>query len=232
MIRRRGLSGLGAVALVLAVVPGLVACQAPAQAETAVTVPPARVTASEQGTSKVALLAGGCYWGMEAVFSHIKGVHSVVSGFEGGSKANAHYERVSDGDTGHAESVRITYDPRVIRYDQLLQVFFSVASDPTQLNRQGPDTGTQYRNAIVPLSPEQARVAKAYLEQLRAANPWRRPIVTVLEPDRGFFPAEDYHQDFALKNPDHPYIRYWDVPKVAALQRAFPALWKPVFTAN
>ncbi|WP_408589187.1 peptide-methionine (S)-S-oxide reductase MsrA [Novosphingobium sp.] len=220
------------MALSAAVLPGLAACQAPARAETVTSVAPAASVAKEARAPQVAVLAGGCFWGMEAVFSHIKGVRSVVSGFAGGSKATAHYERVSDGDTGHAESVRITYDPQVIRYDQLLQVFFSVASDPTQLNRQGPDSGTQYRNAIVPLNGEQARVARAYLDQLKAANPWKRPIVTAIEPDRDFFPAEDYHQDFALKNPDHPYIRYWDVPKVAAVKRTFPGLWKPTFTAN
>jgi peptide-methionine (S)-S-oxide reductase len=167
---------------------------------------------------------------MEAVFSHVKGVSSVVSGFEGGKQADAHYEIVSTGTTGHAESVRITYDPAVVRYDQLLQVFFSVASDPTQLNRQYPDSGTQYRNAIVPQNPEQARVTTAYLAQLKKAGLWKRPIVTAIEPNRGFFAAEDYHQDFALKNPDHGYIRMWDAPKVAALKRVFPGLWKPDFT--
>ncbi len=201
-----------------------------AKAESGVTAPPAAVQAKEAKGLKTAVLAGGCFWGMEAVFSHVKGVTSVVSGFEGGSRADAHYETVSTGTTGHAEAVRITYDPAMVRYDQLLQVFFSVASDPTELNRQGPDTGTQYRNAIVPQSPEQARVTNAYLAQLRKAGLWKRPIVTAVEPDRGFFAAEGYHQDFALKNPDHPYIRYWDVPKVAALKRAFPGLFKPDFT--
>lgn len=193
-------------------------------------VPPAAVQAHEKPGLKTALFAGGCFWGMEAVFSHVQGVTSVVSGYEGGAKVDARYDRVSQGDTGHAESVRITYDPATIRYDQLLQVFFGVASDPTQLNRQGPDTGTQYRNAIIPLSAEQRRVTAGYLAQLKVLNLWQRPIVTAVEPDRGFMPAEEYHQDFALKNPDHGYIRRWDMPKVAALQRLFPQIWKATFT--
>ena len=206
------------------------ACLQPAQAEALVSAPAAAVPAKEGKGLKTAVFAGGCYWGMEAVFSHVKGVSSVVSGFEGGKRGDARYETVSTGTTGHAEAVRITYDPAVVRYDQLLQVFFGVASDPTELNRQGPDTGTQYRNAIVPQSPEQARVAGEYLAQLRKLNLWKRPIVTAIEPDRGFFAAEAYHQDFMLKNPDHAYIRYWDVPKVAALKRVFPGLWKADFT--
>jgi peptide-methionine (S)-S-oxide reductase len=195
-----------------------------------VSAPEAAIKANEAKGLKTAVFAGGCFWGMEAVFSHVKGVSSVVSGFEGGKRADAHYETVSAGTTGHAEAVRITYDPAVVRYDQLLQVFFSVASDPTQLNRQYPDTGTQYRNAIVPQSTEQARVTTGYLAQLRKLNLWKRPIVTAVEANRGFFAAEDYHQDFALKNPDHGYIRMWDAPKVAGLKRVFPGLWKPDFT--
>lgn len=223
MIRAR--IALAALAALLAT-----ACLQPAQAEAVVSAPEAVVKAKEAKGLKTAVFAGGCFWGMEAVFSHVKGVSSVVSGFEGGKRADAHYETVSAGTTGHAESVRITYDPAVVRYDQLLQVFFSVASDPTQLNRQYPDTGTQYRNAIVPQSPEQTRVTAGYLAQLKALNLWKRPIVTAVEPNRGFFAAEDYHQDFALKNPDHGYIRMWDAPKVSALKRVFPGLWKPDFT--
>jgi peptide-methionine (S)-S-oxide reductase len=206
------------------------ACLQPAQAEAVVAAPEAVLKAREAQGLRTAVFAGGCFWGMEAVFSHMKGVTSVVSGYAGGSRADARYDTVSMGTTGHAEAVRITYDPAVVRYDQLLQVFFGVASDPTELNRQGPDVGAQYRNALVPQSPEQAKVVAAYLAQLRAAKLWKRPIVTAVEPDRGFFAAEDYHQDFALKNPDHAYIRYWDVPKVAAFKRAFPGFWKPAFT--
>jgi peptide-methionine (S)-S-oxide reductase len=206
------------------------ACLQPAQAESGVSAPASAVQAKEAKGLKTAVFAGGCFWGMEAVFSHIKGVGSVVSGYEGGKRSDAHYEIVSTGTTGHAEAVRITYDPAVVRYDQLLQVFFSVASDPTQLNQQYPDTGTQYRNAIVPQNPEQVRVATAYLAQLKKTGLWKRPIVTAIEANRGFFAAEDYHQDFALKNPDHGYIRRWDAPKVSALKRTFPELWKPDFT--
>jgi len=205
-------------------------CLQPAQAEAVVSAPEATIKANETKGLKTAVFAGGCFWGLEAVFSHVQGVSSVVSGFEGGKRADARYETVSSGTTGHAEAVRITYDPAVVRYDQLLQVFFGVASDPTQLNRQYPDNGTQYRNAIVPQSAEQTRVTTGYLAQLKKLNLWKQPIVTAVEPNRGFFAAEDYHQDFALKNPDHGYIRRWDAPKVAALKRVFPGLWKPDFT--
>lgn len=215
-----------AAALVLA------ACQQTAQAEAVVATPAAAVPANEAPGLKTAVFAGGCFWGMEAVFSHVKGVTSVVSGYAGGTRAEAKYDRVSRGGTGHAEAVRITYDPAKIRYDELLRILFGVAMDPTQLNRQGPDTGTQYRNAIVPQSREQARVTAGYLAQLRVLNPWKRPIVTAVEPDRGFFPAEADHQDFARVNPDHPYIRRWDVPKIRALKATFPQYWKPIFTRN
>lgn len=206
------------------------ACQLPAFAESAIRTPAAAVEARETPGLKTAIFAGGCYWGVEAVFSHVKGVTSAVSGFEGGSAETAQYERVSEGDTGHAESVRVTYDPAVVRYDQLLQVYFGVIADPTELNYQGPDHGTQYRSALVPLSREQRRVAAGYLAQLRVLNLWQRPIVTRIEPYRGFYPAARYHQDFMLNNPDHPYILMWDKPKVAALHRLFPALWKSGFT--
>ncbi|MFM5932237.1 MAG: peptide-methionine (S)-S-oxide reductase MsrA [Novosphingobium sp.] len=197
-----------------------------------VNAPVAARKSAEAAGLKVAVFSGGCFWGNEAVFSHMKGVTSVVSGYQGGTKATASYDRISSGTTGHAESVRVTYDPAQVRYDQLLQVFFSVIADPTQLNRQGPDTGTQYRSALVPQSEEQRAVAAAYLAQMKASGVWKAPIVTRIEPNKGFFPAETYHQDFALKNPQHPYITYWDVPKVAALKRLFPALYKPSFTTG
>ena len=202
----------------------------PALAEGAVSTPAAVIQASEAPGLKTAVFAGGCFWGVEAVFSHIKGVTSAVSGFDGGDGATAHYERVSDGDTGHAEAVRVTYDPKVVRYDELLRVFFAVVTNPTELNRQGPDSGTQYRNALFPQSPEQNRVAAAYLAQLKVLNPWHRPIVTRIESGRPFYAAEGYHQDFAARNPDHPYIVHWDLPKVAALKRMFPQVWKADFT--
>jgi peptide-methionine (S)-S-oxide reductase len=200
--------------------------------EDAVRAPAAVRQANEAPGLKTAIFAGGCFWGVEAVFSHLQGVTSAVSGYHGGRSADGTYEAVSGGNTGHAEAVRVTYDPAKIRYDQLLRVFFSVVTDPTQLNRQGPDTGTQYRNALVPTSPEQRLVAMAYLAQLRETGLWKRPIVTRVEPLRRFVPAEGYHQDFMLKNPRHPYITRWDAPKVEALRRVYPALWKPGFTAN
>lgn len=215
----------------------LAACQQPAGAapgnagtESARLAPAATVRAAEPPKLQTALFSGGCYWGIEAVFSHVRGVTSAVSGFQGGSRGTARYDIVSRGDTGHAESVRVTYDPRVVRYDQLLQVFFSVGADPTLLNRQGPDTGTQYRSSLVPLNPEQDKVARAYLAGLSASRLWRGPIVTRIEPYKGFYPAAADHQDFAANNPDHGYIRYWDAPKVAALKRLFPDLYKPAFT--
>ena len=211
----------------------LAACQQPAGAapsETAIRAPVATLAAQEAPGRQTALFSGGCYWGIEAVFSHLRGVTSAVSGFQGGTRATARYDLISRGTTGHAETVRVTYDPRVIRYDQLLQVFFSVVAESTKNNRQGPDTGTQYRSALVPLTPEQDKVARAYLAQMSAARVWRGAIVTRIEPNRGFFPAAADHQDFAANNPDHPYIRYWDVPKIAALQRLFPDLYRRGFT--
>lgn len=172
----------------------------------------------------VAVLAGGCFWGMEAVFSHVKGVQSVVSGYAGGSAADANYDRVSSESTRHAEAVRVTYDPRQVSYATLLRVYFSVAHDPTQVNRQGPDTGSSYRSAIFPQDAEQSRVAQAYIAQLNAAKSWGKPLATRVESGR-FFPAESYHQNFAVRNPNHGYIRMWDAPKVVALQKTFPALW-------
>jgi len=208
------------------------ACQQPAAAETAVLAPAAAREAKEPARLQTAIFSGGCFWGVEGVFSHVIGVTSAVSGYQGGARNTAQYERVSEGDTGHAESVRVTYDPARIRYDQLLRIFFSVVTDPTELNRQGPDVGTQYRNALVPLSEEQRAVATAYLAQLRSSGLWHAPIVTRIEPNRGFYPAETYHQDFMQANPDHPYIQRWDAPKVAALRRLFPQQYKRAFTSG
>jgi peptide-methionine (S)-S-oxide reductase len=178
-------------------------------------------------TSEVAVIAGGCFWGVQGVFQHVAGVTNAVSGYAGGDKSTAHYEMTSEGNTGHAESVQITYDPRKITYGRILQIYFSVAHDPTELNRQGPDTGTQYRSAIFPVNEEQARVAKAYIAQLDAAHAYPAPVVTTIEPGKPFYRAEDYHQDFLAKNPGYPYIVYNDLPKVANLKRLFPALYKP-----
>ena len=208
------------------------ACQQPASAESVVLAPSAARQSAEARGLKTAVFAGGCFWGVEGVFSHVQGVTSAVSGYHGGTRSNASYDTVSGGNTGHAEAVRVTYDPAVVRYDQLLRIFFSVVTDPTQLNRQGPDSGTQYRSALVPMSEEQRLAASAYLAQLRAASLWRAPIVTRIEANRGFFAAETYHQDFMAKNPDHGYIRAWDAPKVAALRRMFPGFYRAAFRAG
>ncbi len=207
------------------------ACQLPATAtENPVNAPAATRPAAEPPGLKYAIFAGGCFWGIEGIFSHVAGVTSAVSGYHGGSAGDASYDKVSDGNTGHAEAVRVTYDPRKIRYDQLLRVFFSVGADPTQRNRQGPDVGTQYRSALVPLSEEQRLVASAYLAQLRTSGLWREPIATRIERYQRFYPAEEHHQDFMKNNPANRYILRWDAPKVEALRQFFPALYKRDFT--
>lgn len=206
------------------------ACQTPANAaESVVAAPAAKRVAHEGPGLKTAIFSGGCFWGVEAVFSHVRGVHSAISGYDGGNARNPSYEQVSTGTTGYRESVKVTYDPKVVRYDQLLQVFFSVIADPTLRNRQGPDEGTQYNAALVPLSKEQHDVAAAYLAQMKASGKWKSPIVTGIAPAKPFYPAEAYHQDFAEKNPGHPYIRYWDLPKVEALKKLYPSLYDPTF---
>lgn len=173
-----------------------------------------------------AVFAGGCFWGVDAVFKHVKGVTEVVSGYAGGSAATAHYKLVSNGDTGHAESVRVRFDPTQISYQQLLQVFFSVAHDPTQLNRQGPDSGTQYRSAIFYTDTEQQKTAQSYIQQLTAKRTFPTPIVTQVVPLRQFYPAEDYHQNYLALHPHQPYIVYNDKPKVEQLHKQFPALFQ------
>ncbi|OZI30529.1 peptide-methionine (S)-S-oxide reductase [Bordetella genomosp. 10] len=184
-------------------------------------------------TSETAVFAGGCFWGVQGVFQHVKGVTRAVSGYAGGQAATAHYDIVSEGRSGHAESVQVTYDPRQISYGKLLQIYFSVAHDPTQLNRQGPDTGTQYRSAIFPASAMQHKVAEAYIAQLNRSGAYRKPIVTTLEDGKAFYPAEGYHQDFMEHNPDYPYIVYNDLPKVKNLQAMFGDLYRdqPVLVA-
>jgi peptide-methionine (S)-S-oxide reductase len=176
--------------------------------------------------SETAVFAGGCFWGVEAVFDAVKGVSKAVSGYAGGSKANAHYEVVSTGTTGHAESVQVTYDPSQISFGQLLKVYFSVAHDPTELNRQGPDEGTQYRSEIFYASEEQKRIAEAYIQQLNAAKVFRSPIVTKVAPLQAFYPAEDYHQHFVARNPHQPYVAQNDVPKLGKLREELPELVK------
>jgi peptide-methionine (S)-S-oxide reductase len=216
-------------ALLAAVALAAAACSQVAVAEPNFDAPAARRTANENEGLKTAIFAGGCFWGVEAVFSHTRGVTSAVSGYHGGTAATAHYDQVSAGGTGHAEAVRVTYDPKVVRYDQLLQVLFSVVADPTLKDRQGPDSGTQYRAAIVPLTNEQRTVATSYLAQMRSSGVWRDPIVVAVESYRRFYPAEAHHQDFAEKNPTHPYIRRWDAPKVAAFRQKYPALYRATF---
>jgi peptide-methionine (S)-S-oxide reductase len=180
------------------------------------------------------VLAGGCFWGVQGVFQHVKGVVNAVSGYAGGEKSTAEYETVSTGETGHAESVRITYDPSQITLGQILRVYFSVAHDPTELNHQGPDTGTQYRSAIFPQNAEQARIAKAYIAQINQARVYDAALVTKIEPGRGFFPAEGYHQDYLTLHPSQPYIVYNDLPKITALKSTLPDLYReaPVLVAK
>ena len=174
------------------------------------------------GPSQTAVLAGGCFWGVQGVFQHVKGVQRVLSGYAGGEQSTAAYEQVGTGATGHAESVEITFDPAQISYGEILRIFFSVAHDPTELNRQGPDVGTQYRSAIFVGDESQQRIAEAYIAQLDHAGTFAHPIVTRVDPLKGFFPAEDYHQDFLVRNPTYPYIVFNDLPKVENLKQLFP----------
>ncbi|WP_342362533.1 peptide-methionine (S)-S-oxide reductase MsrA [Terrarubrum flagellatum] len=223
------LLGVGAAALAATALVGTRSAAADAQSIPAPALDPAQAQATE-----TAVLAGGCFWGVQGVFQHVDGVANAVSGYAGGDKSKADYESVSSGETGHAESVRITFDPRKISYARILQIYFSVAHDPTQLDRQGPDVGTQYRSAIFPANAEQARIAKAYIAQLDQAKVYRSAIVTRIEPDKAFYPAEDYHQDFITKNPRHPYIVFHDLPKIESLKRLFPERYRaePALVAN
>ncbi len=206
----------------------------PVYAEPAKPLPPPRYdpAPAAQKTQKI-VVAGGCFWGVQGVFQHVKGVTRVVSGYAGGDRSTAHYQRVGMGDTGHAESVEITYDPQRVSLGTLLQVFFSVAHDPTQFNRQGPDTGPQYRSAIFVSDAAQAKVAREYIAQLQSAKVFAQPIVTRIEPLTRFYPAEPYHQDYLIHHPDEPYILFNDLPKIEALKVNYPALWRdaPVVSA-
>lgn len=199
-------------------------------AEDAVIIPPPILDETTQAHSETAVFAGGCFWGVQGVFQHVKGVTKAVSGYAGGAANTAQYERVSEGDTGHAESVEVTFDPREVSYGTLLQIYFSVAHNPTELNRQGPDSGTQYRSALFPGNSEQQRIAQAYIAQLDAAHSFNKPIVTKLETYNGFYPAEEEHQDFLTEHPTYPYIVINDLPKVAQLKQLYPNRYqeKPV----
>ncbi|CDG82490.1 methionine-S-sulfoxide reductase [Janthinobacterium agaricidamnosum NBRC 102515 = DSM 9628] len=204
-------------------------------AEMAVVIaPPAVDLPAGTSHAETAVFAGGCFWGVQGVFQHVRGVSSALSGYAGGSASTAHYESVGAGDTGHAEAVKVTYDPAVISYGRLLQIFFSVAHNPTLLNRQGPDTGTQYRSAIFPANPQQHQVAQAYIAQLDASKAFKAPIVTKIEDGKGFYTAEAYHQDYLTRYPDNPYIAINDLPKVDNLKRVLPQLYRadPVLVAR
>jgi peptide-methionine (S)-S-oxide reductase len=225
MIRRSAFQFLPLAALL---VLALSACQ-PASAASDVALPAPQLDTPRASASgdRIAVLAGGCFWGIEGVFEHVKGVRKVVAGYSGGSADTAHYFTVGSGRTGHAESVQVQFDPTQVSYGQLLQVFFSVALDPTQLNRQGPDSGTQYRSVIFYGNAEQKRIANAYIAQLTAAKSFPAPIVTQVVPLKAFYPAEAYHQHYLQLHPNEPYIVYNDAPKVAHLQQLFPALYQP-----
>ncbi len=215
---------LGAAAA-LAAIAALTLPGEPRRAEAAVPIPPPSVNVPAEGSRAVAVLAGGCFWGMEAVFQHVRGVSSVTSGYAGGSAETATYRQVGTGRTGHAEAVRIVYDPRQVSYGTLLRIYFSVAHDPTQVNRQGPDVGSDYRSAIFPQNSAQRRAARAYIAQLERSGRFDRPIATRIESGR-FYEAEAYHQNFMNRNPRHPYILAHDVEKVEDLQATFPRLYR------
>jgi peptide-methionine (S)-S-oxide reductase len=187
--------------------------------------PPAIDNPKAAGSMQTAVLAGGCFWGVQGVFEHVRGVQKVVAGYAGGDRSTAQYGMVGSGGTGHAESVKITFDPAAISYGQILQIAFSVVHDPTQLNRQGPDVGTQYRSAIFYVDETQKRIAEAYIGQLDSSHAFPRPIVTRVDPLKGFYPAEDYHQDYLYHNPSAPYIAMYDIPKVENFKHLFPELY-------
>ena len=224
MIHRSPLHVIPLAALLMLAVS---ACQPVSAANGALPAPTVDAPNTTAHGEQVAVLAGGCFWGIEAVFEHVKGVHQVIAGYSGGDADTAHYDEVSEGDTGHAESVQVHYDPAEVSYGTLLQVFFSVALDPTQLNRQGPDSGTQYRSVIFYGNAEQKRIADAYIAQLTAAKSFPAPIVTRVVPLQAFYPAEAYHQHYFRLHPNNPYIVYNDAPKVAQLKQLFPVLYQP-----
>lgn len=225
-VRRSVTFGLGA--LLLAGVSMSVLHMRPAYADNAVAAPAPAYNPPDSATSETATLSGGCFWGLQGVYEHVKGVTKVYAGYTGGAASTAEYEVVSTGATGHAETVQITFNPKVISYGQILQIYFSVATDPTELNYQGPDTGTQYRGDIWYASPAQQKIATDYIAQLSAAHVFSRPVVTKIDPAMPFYQAETYHQDFLIRHPDYPYIAINDMPKVENLQKLFPLLYQPV----
>jgi len=223
---RRFRSALVLTASLLVAAAGLTVLRSGAEEARVIPPPALDAQTAPAAASEVAVLAGGCFWGVQGVFQHVNGVTNAVSGYAGGEQKTARYDVVTSGTTGHAESVQITFDPRRISYGRILQIYFSVGHDPTELNRQGPDVGTQYRSAVFPTNPEQARIAKAYIAQLNQARAYDKAIVTKIEPDRAFYPAEDYHQDFLTRNPHYPYIVINDLPKIENLKRVFPDLYR------
>lgn len=216
---------LAVLLLLPAMTVGLLNQPAGAQ-EAPVEIPPPAIDVPQSGTSATAIFAGGCFWGVQGVFQHVTGVTRAVSGYSGGAAETATYEQTGSGTTGHAEAVEVTYDPSVVSYGDLLQIYFSVAHNPTQLNYQGPDHGTQYRSTIFPVNEEQAEVAAAYIAQLDTTGRFEGPIVTTIEPFEAFYPAEQYHQDFLTLNPTWPYIVHHDLPKIAALKALFPQAYR------
>ena len=223
------------IVIVAVLLAAVVAAPLPARAaESAVVIPaPAVDDPKAAGPLQTAVLAGGCFWGVQGVYEHVRGVRQVLSGYSGGDKATAEYEVVSRGQTGHAESVEIRFDPKELSYGEILRIYFSVVHDPTQLNRQGPDSGTQYRSNIFYTSESQKKIAQAYIAQLDRAKVFGRAIVTRVDPLEAFYPAEDYHQDFLERNPDHPYIVINDLPKIDNLRKIFPAVYRePPITAR
>jgi len=224
--KRQAAAAISACAVML-ILWGAIGHLAASAAERPVAVPPPAVdNPKAAGPMQTAVLAGGCFWGVQAVFQHLNGVQQAISGYAGGDRSTAQYEIVSSGETGHAESVKVTFDPNVVSYGQILQVFFSVVHDPTQLNRQGPDSGTQYRSAIFYADDQQQEIATAYIAQLDKAGMFGKPIVTRVDKLKGFYAAEGYHQDYLLKHPNQPYIVFNDQPKVRNFERTLPALWR------
>lgn len=227
---RRGLLSIGTGLLLLQTA----ACSFAGSEDAVVIAPPVQDEVVSAGGEETAVFAGGCFWGVQGVFQHVKGVRNAVSGYAGGAATTAQYEQVGDGNTGHAESVQVTFDPSQVSYGKLLQIFFSVAHNPTELNRQGPDSGTQYRSALFPQSPAQEKVAQAYIAQLDAAHSFSQPIVTRVETGKSFYPAESYHQNFLTLHPNHPYIVVNDLPKVDQLHKLFDGQYsnEPVLVKN
>ena len=232
LMQRNRMTHLSTLAALM-IAAGAVYWISPSSAETARRLPSPAIDGTAGASREIMVLASGCFWGVQGVFQHVDGVISAVSGYAGGSRDTAQYEATSSGTTGHAESVQITFDPHRITYGRILQIYFSVAHDPTELNRQGPDVGVQYRSAVFPQNPEQSRIAAAYITQLNAAKTFPTPIVTTIEPGKEFYPAEAYHQGYLTLHPHQPYITINDLPKIQALKELFPDSYRetPVLVA-